>query len=174
MKTQIVIVFLILVLSSSVFISGCAKTEKLPDSFVIKLYSDSTSSAASRESNARLVFNNGTLVDGYASYKSDDTNGVQVFQECVIDIATMRWVNATMESNDSISIPVPFENCSDYVKMIFYQIENPDGSTTFDNYTFVPVTKTEIQKLIDDKTIILKTNETSCHYEICYELELLA
>jgi hypothetical protein len=169
MRTQIVMGLLILCLSLSLFISGCAKTEKLPDNFAMDLYSDSTSSGATRESYARLAFNDGKIVDGYDKYHFQDMNQ-DILTECVVDLGTMSWINATT-NGDTIELTDPYQNCT--LRMIFDEIKYPDGSSGFDNYREVPITKEGIQKLIDDKTIVPRTEEDPyCHYQICYEIEL--
>jgi hypothetical protein len=165
-KTKIILVFLILFGITSLFISGCETSKKtsLPKDFVITLYSDGTSSGASRTYNARIVFNNGTLVDGYASYTSDDTLGVHRFFECVVERSELngtkeiKWVNATVD-NDVVMIDG--SNCDERLKFI--------------NPSYPPLTIEEYEKLIDDQTIIEQSqNKSNCHYEICYEIELLS
>ncbi|MCX6742430.1 MAG: hypothetical protein NTX24_04655 [Candidatus Pacearchaeota archaeon] len=171
MKNYFLLLIIGLTLVCSFFIFGCETNKShLPNDIVITLYSDMISSGASREVNARILFEDGILGYGYADYTSDDTLGVHSFYECVAERYDIngskgtRWINATVSGDE---VRIDGSQCDERLKFI----PRNAGDTSYADYP--PFTIKEYQGLIDDGTLVLRTNKTSCHDRICYETEPL-
>jgi len=145
-------------------VSGCTtqpatRESKLPENFVIKFWHDATSAGASKSYSATLTFKKGKIADGNIRYEESSAYGNQI-TECVVNVPGMAWIdNSTNEA------------CGEGLMFIARKVTMPDGSYTFTDSSYPPLTSEGVQRLIDEKIIVpISTDNPSCHDENCYKM----
>ena len=94
-------IFTLVVLAALLF-TGCSASApdefvssdnsgKLPDSFMLKLSLDGTSSGASRLTTSELVFEDGKIVYGFVKYDVSTCMGEIYMRYCELEMGTLSW-----------------------------------------------------------------------------------
>lgn len=108
-------VVIVLLIVSLFLLSGCV-SNTLPDSFTIDMTRDTTSSGATRITNAELVFENGIVVNGEYSYFVSGTGGPEYEINCEVNVENLEWIPADETSDcNSVSIPLTKEGLQEEI-----------------------------------------------------------
>ena len=116
---------LIAVLICSLTLFGCSEkliaeseNNEIPDTVMLRIYYDGTSSGGNRISDYFLVFNEKNLASGTFTYDFDGTDMETTHIECVVDLNTMSWVDkqsGEVCDYDTSNIPLDLDSIKEKI-----------------------------------------------------------